>query len=85
MDCSLGWVDFETGIQVGAEVIDNAKKQFFKMFLEFVIWYSFEDLQKNASKMCENSVVSKSRLFCVSFSVGVLPGPETVFRPVHNP
>ncbi len=54
---TIGWVDFVTGIQVGAVVIDNAKKQFLKMFLEFVFWYSFEDLQKNALKMCKNSVV----------------------------
>jgi hypothetical protein len=55
--CLLGWVDFGTGTQVVVVVIEIHKKVFLKLFLEFLIGYSFEDLQKNASKMCENSVV----------------------------
>jgi hypothetical protein len=49
----LGWVDFGTGIQVGAVVNDNGKNKFFLLFLEFCIGFSLEDLQKNTSKMCE--------------------------------
>ncbi len=57
MGCPVGWVDFGTGMQVGAVVIDNGKKKFFLLFLEFCNGFSLEDLQKNTSKMCENSVV----------------------------
>ncbi len=55
-ELTLGWVDFETRKQVGSVAIVNGKK-FFLLFLEFLIGYSVEDLQKNVKKMCETSVI----------------------------
>ncbi len=43
-------------------MIDNGKQIFFNVFKIF-IRFSFEDPQKNASKMCENSVVFKVVFF----------------------
>jgi hypothetical protein len=53
-------------------------KKMFLLFLEFFIGFSFQALQKNASKMCENSVVFESLLFCVSClaQTPVLPGGQ---------
>jgi hypothetical protein len=36
-DSTLGWVDFGTGTQVGAVVIDNGLKKFFLLFFKFLI------------------------------------------------
>ncbi len=47
-----------------AVVIETEKKKFFTVFIIF-IGYSLEDLQKNTTKMCENSVGFECCIFCV--------------------
>ncbi len=57
-------------------MIHNVKKKILLLFFEFFGGFSFEDLQKNTSKMWDNSVIFESRLFCVSCLAqkSVLPG-----------
>jgi hypothetical protein len=81
----IGWADIGTGTKVRAVLIDTDEKKMLILFPDFVIEYTFENLQKNERK-CVGTTLFPTVVFvmCPAHrrrdcppSTSALPSPHT--------